>query len=36
MVPDHYPLPLIQELVVKVQDTWLFTRLDVHAGYNNI
>jgi len=35
-VPDQYPLPLIQELVDKVQDAWLFTKMDVHAGYNNI
>jgi len=36
MVPDRYPLPLIQELVDKVQDARLFTKMDVHTGYNNI
>ena len=35
-VPDQYPLPLIQELVNKVQDMQLFTKMDIHAGYNNI
>ena len=35
-VPDRYPLPLIQELVDKVKDARLFTKIDVHAGYNNI
>ncbi len=35
-VPDQYPLPLIQELVDKVWDAWLFIKMDVHAGYNNI
>ncbi len=36
MVPDRYPLPLIQELVDKVQDARLFTKMDICAGYNNI
>jgi hypothetical protein len=36
MVPDQYPLPLIQELVDKVQDARLFSKVDVRAGYNNI
>ena len=36
MVPDQYPLPLIQELVDKVRDARLFTKIDVRAGYNNI
>ncbi len=36
MVPDQYPLPLIQELVDKVCDARLFTKMDVRAGYNNI
>ena len=35
-VPDRYPLPLIQELVDKVKDARLFTKIDVCAGYNNI
>jgi hypothetical protein len=35
-VPDQYPLPLIQELVDKVQDARLFSKMDVRAGYNNI
>jgi hypothetical protein len=35
-IPDRYPLPLIQELVDKVQDARLFSRVDVQAGYNNI
>jgi len=35
-VPDRYPLPLIQELVDKVRDAQLFTKMDIRAGYNNI
>jgi hypothetical protein len=35
-VPDQYPLPLIQELVDKVCNAWIFSKVDVHAGYNNI
>ena len=35
-IPDWYPLPLIQELVDKVQDARLFTKIDVCTGYNNI
>jgi hypothetical protein len=36
MIPDQYPLPLIQELVDKVKDARLFSKMDVRAGYNNI
>jgi hypothetical protein len=28
-IPDRYPLPLIQELVDKVRDTRLFSKVDV-------
>jgi hypothetical protein len=35
-IPDRYPLPLIQELVDKVRDARLFSKTDVHTGYNNI
>ena len=35
-IPDRYPLPLIQELVDKVRDARIFTKMDVRAGYNNI
>src|SRR5882762_11330712 len=35
-VPDQYPLPLIQELIDKVRDAHIFTKMDVRAGYNNI
>src|ERR1700761_9484522 len=35
-IPDRYPLPLIQELVDKVKNARLFTKMDVCAGYNNI
>jgi hypothetical protein len=35
-VPDCYPLPLIQELVDKVWDARLFSKMDMQAGYNNI
>ena len=36
MVPDRFPLPLIQELVDQVKDAQIYTKLDVQAGYNNI
>jgi hypothetical protein len=35
-IPDCYPLPLIQELVDKVRNARLFSKMDVQAGYNNI
>jgi hypothetical protein len=35
-VPDRYLLPLIQELVDKVRDARLFSKVDVCMGYNNI
>jgi hypothetical protein len=35
-IPDRYPLPLIQELVDKVKDARLFSKMDVRARYNNI
>src|ERR1700744_4766653 len=35
-IPDRYPLPLIQELVDKVKDAEIFTKLDLREGYNNI
>ena len=35
-VKNVYPLPLIDELVNKVQNTQIFTKLDIWAGYNNI
>jgi hypothetical protein len=35
-IPDRYPLPLIQELVDKVWNARLFSKVDVRAGYNNI
>ena len=35
-VKDHYPLPLIQELVDRVKDARYFTKLDIRWGYNNV
>ncbi len=35
-VKNHYPLPLIPEIIDKVWDARLFTKLDVWWGYNNI
>ena len=35
-VPDRYPLALIQELVDKVKDARLFTKINVRTRYNNI
>ena len=35
-VKNKYPLPLIQELVEKLQDSKVFTKMDIRWGYNNI
>jgi hypothetical protein len=33
---DFYPVPLIPPTIARVQDTSIFTKFDVHQGYNNI
>jgi gag-polyprotein putative aspartyl protease len=35
-IKDAYPLPLIPELIDKLQDARYFTKFDVRWGYNNI
>ncbi|SJL10872.1 uncharacterized protein ARMOST_14267 [Armillaria ostoyae] len=35
-IKNRYPLPLISELIDKLQGAKYFTKLDVHWGYNNI
>lgn len=35
-VKNAYPLPLISDLLDKLQGAKIFTKLDVRAGYNNI
>ncbi len=35
-VKNQYPLPLIPELIDHLQNTTLFTKLDIRWGYNNI
>jgi len=35
-IKNRYPLPLIPEIIDKVQDTRLFTKLDVQWGYNDV
>src|SRR5712675_831467 len=35
-IKNKYPLPLIQELIDKLQGTSIFTKLDIRWGYNNI
>ena len=35
-VKNHYPLPLIQELIDKLKHSRYFTKMDIHWGYNNI
>ncbi len=35
-IKNQYPLPLIPEIIDKVRDAQLFTKLDVHWGYNNV
>ena len=36
MVKNNYPLPLIVQLVDKLQGTKMFTKVDLRWGYNNI
>jgi hypothetical protein len=33
---NHYPLPLIDDLIHRLQDAHYFTKLDVCWGYNNV
>ena len=35
-IKNCHPLPLISELIVQVQNTKIFTQVDVRWGYNNI
>ena len=35
-VKNVYPLPLIDDLINKVQGATTFTKLDIRAGYNNV
>ena len=36
MIKNNYPLPLIAQLVNKLQGTKMFTKMDLRWGYNNI
>ena len=36
MIKNRYPLPLISEVVHKLRGAWVFTKLDMRWGYNNI
>ena len=36
MVKNNYPLPLIMQLVDKLQETKMFSKMDLRWGYNNI
>lgn len=35
-VKNNYPLPLIGELVDKLKGAMVFSKLDLHSGYNNV
>src|SRR6267378_2023102 len=35
-IRNRYPLPFILDLISQVQDVHIFTKFDVHWGYNNI
>jgi hypothetical protein len=35
-IKNHYPLPLIGELIDKLKGAKYFTKLDVRWGYNNV
>ena len=36
MEPNHFPIPLLQEMINKVQKAKLFTKVDIHKGIYNI
>ena len=36
MIKNHYPLPLISELVDKLKKAKYFAKLDIQWGYNNV
>ena len=36
MICNHYPIPLISELIAKVQGAKLFTTINLWQGYNNV
>ena len=36
MIKNNYPLPLIAQLVDKLQEAKLFTKMDLRWGYNNV
>jgi hypothetical protein len=35
-VRNQYPLPLIAQLISDLAGTWIFSKLDIRRGYNNI
>ena len=35
-IKNHYPIPLISELIARIQGMKLFTSIDLQQGYNNI
>ena len=35
-IKNHYPLPLIQELIDKLKLSKIFSKMDIRWGYNNI
>jgi hypothetical protein len=35
-IPNRYPLPLIPELIARVKDAEIFSKVDVRQGYNNV
>jgi hypothetical protein len=36
MIPDKHPFPLITNLIKQLHGKTLFTKFDIHMGYNNI
>ena len=36
MICNHYPIPLISELITRIQGAKLFTRVNLQQGYNNV
>jgi hypothetical protein len=36
MVRNQYPLPLITQLISNLAGAWIFSKLDIRRGYNNV
>jgi len=35
-IKNRYPIPLINNMLDCLQGAWIYSKIDLHAGYNNI